>query len=120
MRKPVAIITCICLAIAALTASLATADTTKTIKVGDDWFQSSSPRVPRVTVRQNTIVRFKFVGNDVHNVIGYRGQAQRNKFESPIKSSGYYNKRMTTRGTFTIICDIHGAYNQSMKLVVTR
>ncbi len=74
--------------------------------------------MPKITVKQYTTVRFKFVGVDPHNVIGYRGT--RKKFESPIKSSGYYKKYMPTRGTFKIICDIHGEYDQSMKIVVKR
>ena len=121
MRKP--LITCIVLALAgALTASLAIAANppSRTVKVDDNWFYKSSPRVPTINVKRNTLVKFKFVGEDPHNVFGYRGSTSGTpKFKSSIKSSSYYNKRLTTTGTFTIVCDIHGEDDQSMKIKVT-
>jgi len=117
MRKP--LIICIVLALAgAVTASLAMAATPapRIVKVGDNWFYKSSPRVPTINVKRNTTVKFKFVGDDPHNIIGYRGSTK--KFSSSIKSSGYYNKKLTTTGTFKIVCDIHGDYDQSMKIKV--
>ena len=121
MRKP--LITCIVLALAgALTASVAIAANppSRTVKVDDNWFYKSSPRVSTINVKRNTLVKFKFVGEDPHNVFGYRGSTSGTpKFKSSIKSSGYYNKRLTTTGTFTIVCDIHGEDDQSMKIKVT-
>lgn len=116
MRKP--LIICIVFAIAgALTASLASATHTRTVKVGDNYFYKSTPRVPKITVQRNTIVRFKFVGDSVHNVVGYRGDTK-TFGPSPIRDSGYYKKKMTKAGTFLIVCDIHGEYDQSMKIRV--
>jgi len=117
MRKPLIICTVLAAA-GALTAGLALAATPspRTVKVGDNWFYKSSPRVPTISVKRNTTVKFKFVGDDPHNIFGYRGSTK--KFSSPIKSSGYYNKKLTTTGTFKIVCDIHGDYDQSMKIKV--
>jgi len=116
MRKQLIICSVLALA-AALTASLAAAaPAPRTVKVGDNWLYRSSPRVPTITVKRNTTIKFKFVGDDPHNVLGYRGGTK--KFGSPIKSSGYYSRRLTTTGTWKILCDIHGAYDQSMKIKV--
>lgn len=121
MRKPLII----CIAVAAagsLTAGLALAATpSRTVKVGDNWFYKSSPRVPTITVKRNTLIRFKFTGDDPHNVFGYRGSTSGTpKFKSSIKSSGYYKKKLTSTGTYTIVCDIHGQFDQSMKIRVKK
>jgi len=126
MRKP--LIICIVLAAAgALTAGLALAATppTKTIKVDDNsddnWFYKRSPRVPRhPSVPRNTRLRFHFVGESSHNVIGYRGSTSGTpKFESEYKDSGYYKTpKLTKTGMYTIVCDLHGEFDQSMKIKV--
>ena len=87
---------------------------TKTLKVGDNWFVRSSG-VPTVTVKKGTTVKWVWVGDSVHNVTVKKGPV---KFKSTTKRSGSYRKRVTRRGTYTIICTVHGARDQKMKLVV--
>ncbi len=88
---------------------------TKTVKVGDNWFVRSSSSVPKVTVNAGDTVRWSFVGDAPHNVAVTRGPV---KFRSSTRSSGSYRKKVTRRGTYTIVCTIHGASDQSMRLVV--
>ena len=111
MRKPIALF--LSLALFAVLAATALA-ATKSVTVGDDYFVRSTG-VPTVTVRRNDTVRWLFRGDSAHNVVVKKGPV---KFNSPVKSSGSYSKRVTRRGTYTIICTIHGAATQSMKLVV--
>jgi plastocyanin len=40
------------------------------------------------------------------------------KFRSGAKSSGTFKRKLTRAGTYRIYCSIHGAADQSMKLVV--
>jgi plastocyanin len=40
------------------------------------------------------------------------------KFRSSAKTSGTYKRKMTRAGTYRIYCTIHGAGDQSMRLVV--
>ena len=87
---------------------------TKTVKVGDNWFVRSSG-TPSVTVRSGDTVRWSWVGDAPHNVAVSKGPS---KFTSRTMSSGIYRKRVTRKGTYTIICTIHGARDQSMRLVV--
>jgi plastocyanin len=118
MRKP--LIICVFVAIAAvLFTSLATAATTRTVKVGNNWFYKSTPRVPKITVKQNTTIRFSVV-KGAHDVAGYRGTTK--KWQSPevYVEGDVWRKKMRQRGTFTIVCTIHGRYDQSMKIVVVR
>ena len=86
----------------------------RSIKVGDDYYVRSSG-VPKVTVSKGTTVKWRFVGASPHSVTVSKGPA---KFNSGVKSSGTYSKKMKKRGTYTIYCTIHGASNQKMKLVV--
>lgn len=106
--------TSIALAVAALTAAIPALAATRTVKVGDNWFVRSSG-VPTVTVKRGDTVRWRWVGDAPHNVTVRRGPV---KFKSRTQSSGSYSKRLTRKGTYRIICTIHGAGDQSMVLRV--
>ena len=84
------------------------------IKVGDNYFVRPSG-VPTVTVKKGTTVTWRFVGENLHTVVVRSGPV---KFHSSAKSSGTYKKKLTRTGTYRIYCSIHGAKDQSMKLVV--
>ena len=86
----------------------------RSVKVGDDYYVRSSG-VPTVTVSKGTTVKWNFVGSNPHSVTVLKGPK---KFDSGVKSSGSYKKKMTKRGTYTIYCTIHGASDQKMKLKV--
>ena len=74
-----------------------------------------SSGVPTVTVSKGTRVRWVWTGKSLHNVKVAQGPGS---FGSPSMTSGSYAKRMRKRGTYTIICTVHGASDQKMKLVV--
>jgi plastocyanin len=110
MRKLIVISIAACtLAVLAGTALAA-----KSVKVGDDYYVRASG-VPKVTVSKGTTVRWRFAGDNPHTVTVSKGPA---KFNSGVKSSGTYSKKLRKRGTYTIYCTIHGASDQKMKLVV--
>jgi plastocyanin len=110
MRKLFVIVIAAC----ALAALAANAFAARSIKVGDDYYVRPSG-VPKVTVSKDTTVRWRFSGDSPHSVTVSKGPA---KFNSGVKSSGTYTKKMRKRGTYTIYCTIHGASDQKMKLVV--
>ena len=102
-------------AVAVLSAVFATTAPSATrVNVGDNYFVRPSG-VPTVTVSKGTKVRWVWTGNDLHNVKVKRGPAT---FSSPSKKDGSYSKTMRKRGTYTIVCSIHGGGDQKMKLVV--
>ncbi len=121
MRK-LAPILLILAASVAVTSTVATArtstakSTTRTVKVGDDYFVGDG-KARTVTVKRNTRVRWKWAGNSAHDVTVRKGPV---KFRSPVKSSGTYSRKMTRIGTYRIYCSIHGAAAQSMTLKVVR
>jgi plastocyanin len=87
---------------------------TKKLKVGDNYFVRSSG-VPSVTVSKGTKVTWVWKGKSQHNVTVSKGPS---KFRSSTKTSGRFSKTINTAGTYRIICTVHGAGDQSMKLVV--
>jgi plastocyanin len=87
---------------------------TKNVRVGDNWFVRSSG-VPTVTVSKGTKVKWNFDGRNPHNVTVRSGPA---KFRSSTKESGSFSKKVTKAGSYSIFCSVHGASDQSMKLVV--
>jgi plastocyanin len=86
----------------------------RSVKIGDNYFVRPSG-VPTVTVKKGTKVVWRFQGHSVHTVVVSSGPA---KFRSSVKSSGTFAKTLTKKGTYRIFCSIHGAADQSMKLVV--
>jgi plastocyanin len=104
---------------AAATAALAVpalAATTRSVKVGDNYFVKDGGS-PTVTVKQNTRVRWNWAGDSLHNVTVKKGPV---RFHSRSQTSGSYTKTLTRRGTYRIYCTIHGIADQSMTLRVVR
>lgn len=80
---------------------------TRTVKVGDDFFSPT-----RLSVRRRTVVRWRWTGSEPHNVTVTRGPG---KFRSRTQTSGSFAHRFTRRGSYTLVCTIHGF---SMKIRV--
>jgi plastocyanin len=92
----------------------ASAPSATRVKIGDNYFVRPSG-VPTVTVSKGTRVKWVWTGTHLHNVKVIAGPS---RFGSSSMTSGTYVKRMRLRGTYTIICTVHGASDQKMKLVV--
>jgi plastocyanin len=85
------------------------------VKVGDDYYvRAGNP--PTVTVKQGRIVKWNWRGSRQHNVVVQSGPAN---FQSDLKRSGSYSRKMRRRGTYRIICSIH-APDMAMTLRVTK
>jgi plastocyanin len=87
---------------------------TRSVKVGDNYYVRSRG-VPTVTVKKGSKVKWHFGTGTPHTVTVKSGPA---KFNSGVRTSGTYTKKLTKRGTYTIYCTIHGPRDQKMKLVV--
>jgi plastocyanin len=93
------------LILAVLTAATATMAipalaATKTVSVGDNFFKPT-----KVTVRAGTKVLWKWTGSSPHNVTVTSGPR---KFHSRTQSSGTYSAIPHRKGTYRIVCTIHG------------
>ena len=111
MRK---LITAVAVAGALATTAATALAATKTVRVGDNWFVRDTKRAPTVRVNAGDTVRFRWVGERQHNVSATGPE----RFRSRTQTSGTYSKRVTRRGTYTIICQVHGKRDQSMRLIV--
>ncbi len=88
---------------------------TKSVKVGDNYFVRDSG-TPTVNAKKGDKVRWNFVGRAPHNVTVRSGPV---KFRSGTKMKGAtYTRTMSKKGTYRILCTIHGP-TQSMRLVVS-
>ena len=84
---------------------------TRTVKVGDNYFVRPSGK-PKITVSRGTTVRFDFSPADSpHNVTRLGGPS----FKT---CSGTCRRKLRKRGTYRLYCSIHGAADQSMRIVV--
>jgi plastocyanin len=113
LRKLIALVVLV-LAGGLLAVFAASAPSATRVKIGDNYFVRPSG-VPTVTVSKGTRVKWVWTGKHLHNVKTISGPSN---FGSSSMTSGTYVKRMRKRGTYTIICTVHGASDQKMKLVV--
>lgn len=81
---------------------------TATVKLKDDYF---APKTK--TVRRNTVVVFRWAGRAPHNVVVTRGPV---KFSSKTQTKGSYRKKLTRKGTYTIVCTIHPGMELKLKV----
>jgi plastocyanin len=88
---------------------------TKNVKVDDDYYvRSGNP--PTVTVKKGATVKWNWRGSRQHNVVVQSGPRS---FQSALKRSGSYSKKMKRVGTYKIVCSIH-APDMAMTLKVRR
>ena len=83
-------------------ASPAMAAPKTTISLGDNFFKPASK-----TVRRGTIVRFKWIGNNPHNVTKRRGPGPRFRSRTTRRRGVNFAKRFRRRGLYRLVCTIH-------------
>jgi plastocyanin len=84
----------------------ALASSTKTVKVGDNYYGPKS-----LTVGRGTKVTWRWVGVLKHNVVVHTGPAA---FNSRTQVRGTYSHTLTKKGTYQLVCTVH----PSMKMTV--
>jgi plastocyanin len=110
MMRPLPIALILTLALAAPAAAA-----TKNVKVGDDYYvRAGNP--PTVAVKRGDTVKWNWRGRRQHNVVVQSGPVN---FQSALKRSGSYKRKMRRAGTYKIVCSIH-APDMAMTLKVRR
>ena len=104
MKKLVALAATVVVAIAAVPALAAT----KTVRVDDNVFRPDS-----MTVNRNDTVRFRWVGDALHNVRKTSGPSFRNISN---RRSGTVSRRLTRRGTLRLVCTIHPGMDMRIRV----
>ncbi|MCW2983706.1 MAG: hypothetical protein JWR63_1276 [Conexibacter sp.] len=72
---------------------------TKTVQVKDNKFVAKS-----ITVSKGTTVKWVWKGKAPHDVTVTKGPA---KFKSKVQTKGSFARKLTKKGTYTIVCTIH-------------
>jgi plastocyanin len=85
---------------------------TRGVKIGDDYFVRQGTH-PTVTVHKGTTVRWRWTGQDLHNVAVAKGPV---KFRSSFKTSGSYAHKMTRVGTYRIVCTVHSGMRMTLRV----
>jgi plastocyanin len=81
---------------------------TKTVQVKDNVFVAK-----KITVKKGATLKWVWKGKAPHNVKVTKGPA---KFGSKTQVKGSFAKKLTKKGTYTIVCTIHAP---GMKMTVT-
>jgi plastocyanin len=111
MRKLLASV--LVLAALGIVASQAFAATSRSVKIGDNYFVAKG-KVRTVVVKKGTRVRWHDTGA-LHNVVVTRGPVK-------FRSNGYlhhgdtFSKRVKRAGTYRIVCTIHSGMRMTLKV----
>ena len=89
--------------ILALAIAAPAAGATRNVKIGDDYYVKAG-KAPTVTVSKGDRVKWNWTGSRQHNVVVQSGPAT---FQSKLKRSGSYSRKMRKRGRYVIVCSIH-------------
>jgi plastocyanin len=111
---------------AVVVASLAVGSTaaiagTKTIKIGDNWFVSSTSSNPAVKISKGSKVKWTWTGFEDHNVRlkSAPSGVKKSRFTISERSGGSKTSpRFTKSGTYRFICEIHDYDNQKVTVKV--
>jgi plastocyanin len=85
------------------------------VTVGDDFFVRKGS-APTVKVARGKVVKWVWTGTRQHNVVVQSGPVS---FQSDLKRSGSFKRKMRRAGTYKIICSIH-APDMAMTLRVKK
>jgi plastocyanin len=83
----------------------APAEAAKTVRVADNAFGPS-----KVSVKRGTVLRFRWVGNAPHNVVG---RAFKN---IGARRNGTVRRKTRKRGRYTMRCTIHPGMNLRLRV----
>jgi plastocyanin len=83
----------------------------KTVKVDDNFFAPRS-----LTIKKGTTVKFKWVGDDDHNILKARGPGR--YFQSGIESGQgvLYKHRFSKPGKYRLFCSLHDPMKMSVEV----
>jgi plastocyanin len=94
---------------------------TKTIKIGDNWFISSSKNGTTVKVSKNAKIKWDFTGDEAHEVKlkSAPDGVTKSKFKVSERTSGTKTSPKLTRvGTYKFYCPIHDYDSQKVTVKV--
>ena len=94
----------------ALLAGGATGAASTTIKLGDNFFSPD-----KKSVAKGTKVRFKWIGEEKHNVVKQSGPGGAFASETTDAPGVHYTKKFKKAGKYKILCTIH---EEDMKLTL--
>ena len=89
--------------ILALVLAAPAAGATRNVRVDDDFFVRAG-KAPIVKVFKGTTVQWNWEGSSLHNVVVVDGPVL---FESDLKRSGSFKRKMKRIGKYKIQCSIH-------------
>lgn len=84
----------------------------KTVKLGDNFFSPAS-----LTVKKGTLVRFKWIGENDHNVVKKKGPGKPFGSVTTDAPGIHFKKRFKKTGNYKIICTIHEKMKMGLSVV---
>lgn len=93
---------------ALLPAGVAHSAASRSVSVRDNYFSPSS-----ASVKRGTKVSWRWRGRSPHNVVVRSGPT---RFSSPVRSSGRYSRVLRRKGTYRIVCTIHGGMTMTLRV----
>ncbi len=108
MRKPLAALSALAAAALLGVAAPSVESASRTVRITDNAFSPSS-----TSVRRGDTVTWRWTGRAAHNVVVKSGPV---RFQSSLKRSGTFKRRLTRRGTYSIVCTIHSGMAMKVRV----
>lgn len=82
-----------------------------TVKLGDDFFSPA-----KKTVKKRTVVRFKWIGKNKHNVVKTKGPGPTFASTTTDSPGVNFKKKFTKKGGYTLVCTIHDGMKMKLRV----
>jgi plastocyanin len=111
MRRSLAIAGSVALIVAMLVAPGAAGRATKTVDVGDDFFDPG-----KVTIKKKDRIAFNWIGENEHNVAKSDGPGKFWESDELSGSGVLFKRKFTKPGKYTLICTLHAGMDMRVKV----
>ncbi len=111
MRRVIALFATVSIALIVLAGSSASGKATKTVEVGDDFFDPES-----LTIKEDTTIDFEWVGEDEHNVFKQIGPGRYFESDNSEETGFVYSHKFKKPGKYVLGCILHDDMEMDLKV----
>ncbi len=111
MRRAISLTAALGISIVLMAGSSASGKATKTVDVGDDFFDPES-----LTIKEDTTIKFKWVGDDEHNVFKQSGPGKYFESDNTDETGFVYSHKFKKSGNYMLGCILHEDMDMDLKV----
>lgn len=111
MRRAISLTAALGFSIVLMAGSSASGKATKTVNVGDDFFDPES-----LIVKEDTTIKFEWVGVDDHNVFKQQGPGRYFESDNTDETGFVYSHKFKKPGRYVLGCILHEDMDMDLRV----